>query len=465
MSRTSTTFEHPIGAEGLFVLQIGSGDVRLHGVDGETVRIEDRHGSVLPDAFDIEAGDGSLAVRARKGFQFKTGPGRHTTPDLDVRVPRRATVVVEASSSDLTAEDLSGEQQFRTASGDIDLARVSGTVAIEAASGDVALMATGELRLRARTVSGDLEVRAGRLAEVSAATTSGDLAIAGELAPDGTHKIETVSGDTILALAGGVRIEVSTVTGDVSADVPHRSERADGRRVVVVGDGRARLVASTMSGDIHIVKARPHDVPVEPVPALAPPSAPPAPEPAPSDPPALPTRPSPLLTTRPACGSCAVSSAARSTWPKPAAGSRRSTPRGSARTRPVSDALERVLQLVAEGRLTAEEAAPLLDALEAAQAPPPSAPAAPGEPGSLSDDTPRVRGPHRGLRRRSQGRQPAYPARPGAERVGWRPRAVRGGHPADPRGDQRRRQGTRVRRRGRKGRRRPRGDRVARWMR
>ena len=54
----------------------------------------------------------------------------------------------------------------------------------------------------------------------------------------------------------------------------------------------------------------------------------------------------------------------------------------------MSDALERVLQLVAEGRLTAEEAAPLLDALEAAQAPPPSAPAAPGEPGSSPDDSP-----------------------------------------------------------------------------
>ena len=63
-------------------------------------------------------------------------------------------------------------------------------------------------------------------------------------------------------------------------------------------------------------------------------------------------------------------------------------PPGSARTRPVSDALERVLQLVAEGRLTAEEAAPLLDALDAAQAPPPSAPAAPGEHGSNPDDSP-----------------------------------------------------------------------------
>jgi hypothetical protein len=54
----------------------------------------------------------------------------------------------------------------------------------------------------------------------------------------------------------------------------------------------------------------------------------------------------------------------------------------------VNDAFERVLQLVAEGRLSAEEAAPLLDALEAAQAPPPSAPAVPGERGSDSDDTP-----------------------------------------------------------------------------
>ena len=57
----------------------------------------------------------------------------------------------------------------------------------------------------------------------------------------------------------------------------------------------------------------------------------------------------------------------------------------------MSDALERVLQLVAEGRLTAEEAAPLLDALEAAQAPPPSAPAAPGEPGFLPTTAPRPR--------------------------------------------------------------------------
>ena len=78
MSRTSTTFEHAIGAEGLFVLQLGSGDVRLHGVDGETVRIEDRHGSALPDGFDIEAGEGSLAVRASSSRPVRDGIPRRT---------------------------------------------------------------------------------------------------------------------------------------------------------------------------------------------------------------------------------------------------------------------------------------------------------------------------------------------------------------------------------------------------
>ena len=193
-----------------------------------------------PHGFD-RAGEGSLAVCARKGLPAQVRPdgtARLTWTCASAPGDDRR----RASSERLTAEDLSGQQQFRTASGDIELARVSGSVAIEAASGDVALVATGELRLRARTVSGDLEVRAGRLAEVSAATTSGDLAIAGERSgrnpPDRDRQ-----RDTILALAGGARIEVSTVTGDVSADVP-QLRRSDGRRVVVVGDGRARLVAA-----------------------------------------------------------------------------------------------------------------------------------------------------------------------------------------------------------------------------
>ena len=60
-------------------------------------------------------------------------------------------------------------------------------------------------------------------------------------------------------------------------------------------------------------------------------------------------------------------------------------PPTSPTSRPVADALERLLQLVAEGRLTADEAAPLLDALEAKGPDPhsqegPATPAGPSAP-------------------------------------------------------------------------------------
>src|SRR4051812_42055317 len=62
--------------------------------------------------------------------------------------------------------------------------------------------------------------------------------------------------------------------------------------------------------------------------------------------------------------SCARSNPASSTSPRRWTASQRSMrPRTSAGRRPMADSLEQVLRLVADGRLTAEQAAPILDAL------------------------------------------------------------------------------------------------------
>ena len=254
------TIEHTIGREGVFVLRLRHGDVHLQGTEEDSVRVTGEDGTAIDDAFTVERGEGSLAIGTTRGLRITRGASHHGVPSLSVRVPARATVVVEAGSADLSAADLAGEQRYQTVSGDVTLSRVRGSVAIEAVSGDVKLSASGTLRLRARTVSGDLSARAGRLAAVELATTSGDVSLGGELEPDGTHRIETVSGDTLLAIAGGARVVVSSVTGDVRADVPHRSEGGRGRRVVIVGDGQATLTASSMSGDVRIVKPRPFEL-------------------------------------------------------------------------------------------------------------------------------------------------------------------------------------------------------------
>jgi hypothetical protein len=286
MTATATYMEHEIGGEGLFVLRLRDGAARLRGVDGDTVRVTAEED--LEEVFRVERGNGSLSLIAANTFEIHIGRGRHS-PDLDVDVPRRATVVIEATSASVSSDGLSGDQRYQTVSGDVSLTSVAGAIVAEAVSGDVRLLARGALDLQARTVSGDLEVRAGRIDRLAAGTTSGDVRVAGELDPGGTHRIETVSGDMLLALAGGVRLVATTVAGDVRSTLPHRSEGGRGQRVLIVGDGAATLETRSMSGSVKLVEAQHLDrtahvtPPVPPVPPAARPEAAPT-VPADSDP-------------------------------------------------------------------------------------------------------------------------------------------------------------------------------------
>ena len=311
MTVTATQVEHPIGTDGLFLLRMRGGAARLRGVDGETVRV--RTDADLEGSFRVERGEGSLSIQAAQTFDLRVGRRAAHAPEFDVDLPHRATVVVEVASADLTADSLRGDQRYRTVSGDLSLRSVAGSVEIDAVSGDVRLSAAGELALRARTVSGDLEVRAGRIANLGVTTTSGDVRFAGELATGTTHRIETVSGDMTLALAGGVRLVASSLAGDVRlvasslagdvrSDVPHRSEGGRGHRTLIVGDARSTLETSSMSGSVRLVQARdidsigqgPVEAPVAPEP---PPPALPAP-PAVPEPPAAPSLAEPIATAR-----------------------------------------------------------------------------------------------------------------------------------------------------------------------
>jgi hypothetical protein len=202
---TSSSLEHEIGADGLLAIRLRDGEVRLRAVDGGTVRVRDANGHDLADSFAIEAAAGSLSLKAGRGLEIIVGSrsmrrgSRRRTPDLDIDLPRGATLVLEAASGDIEADGLQGDQRYRTASGDVVLHGVSGKVSIEVVSGDVDLGATGEAQVTIRSVSGDIEVRAGTLSALQVNTTSGDIGVTARLAGPGPFAIETVSGDGRLA--------------------------------------------------------------------------------------------------------------------------------------------------------------------------------------------------------------------------------------------------------------------------
>ena len=299
----SRVLTHRIGADGLFVLRVDFGDIRIRGIDGEVATVRAADGEPL-DGLEVEPGERSLAIRSRRsadllGSDFLDfarrgrGRGRARGParDLQLEIPAGATVVVEGASADVDVRGMHGDQRYRSASGDLVLADVRGSLTIEAVSGDVEVGADGPVSITARTVSGDLEVRAGSIAELHATTTSGDLRVSGKFDGNGPFAIETVSGDGTLAPVNDVRVEAKTITGDIDSDRPSRREDTDGRRVLIVGAGGPTITFRSTSGDLRII------APTGPTPVTAPtPVDPPAPAgpPSPAAPPtATPIPPAP----------------------------------------------------------------------------------------------------------------------------------------------------------------------------
>ena len=194
--------------------------------------------------------------------------------------------------------------------------------------------------------------------------------IAGAFAPGGDHLVTTTSGDVELAVEGGVTIDVRTVSGDVGRDHPDLREHTSRRDPLVIGNGAARLAVRTLSGDIEVRAGRDRSqrvagaappsgfapgAPVGPIAPAQPPRQPRTSRPARSDPTWPWIRP-------PRSPSSRHWHVARSVWPKPSvAWARRSTT--------VADPFGDILRLVAEGRLTPAEAAPILDALAARERP------------------------------------------------------------------------------------------------
>lgn len=242
MTRGGWREAHQIGLDGLVVLRLRDGDVRIRGIEGDTatVRTSDADDAT---SLSVERGTASLTITAGNGT---------ATPDLDLEIPVRATVLVEASSSDIRAEGLLGQQRYQTTSGDIQVRDVAGDLSVEAVSGDLEITAVAAASIAARTVSGDLEIRATALAALRASTTSGDLTIDAAFVADGPYTLETVSGDAGLISRGPLRVETTTLTGSTSGAGDVVAEGRDNARIFVAGSGGPTVRFRSTSGDFHL---------------------------------------------------------------------------------------------------------------------------------------------------------------------------------------------------------------------
>jgi len=288
---------HEIGERGRLALRVTNPDVEMRGDDGTLARVRitfeiraasDAEADEIFDGlrYRVTQGAGSLEVSEPKHEAgaglgslvrlFGIGSGQVDT-SLEVDAPRLTDLRYDGVSAELTSIGFRGSQEYRTVSGDLVLDGTGGDVRIKGVSSDITLRAEAPLSLEISTVSGDISAVAPRIEQLRAATVSGDVELEGLLADGPEHRVETVSGDVSLGVSDNLTVEVRGLSSDAHVRLPHRSEGSRDRRRYVIGDGRAQLLFSSMSGDIEVrPPRRPVAASTPPAPAapIAPPRSP-----------------------------------------------------------------------------------------------------------------------------------------------------------------------------------------------
>jgi hypothetical protein len=241
---------HRIGENGQLTLSSISGSVEIRAADSDeaVVIARSEHGRADSLPLSVWKSDGILQVEVADRGSLAALAGwftRRDGIDFQVTLPRRARVTINTVSADVKSDSLSGEQTYKTVSGDLVLTPDAGRIRATSVSGDVQLRGSGEVELSTSTTSGDVSVRGASLTGFDARTVSGDVEIEGGLAAGPPHSVETVSGD----------LSVDTRSG-VTVDIRRGMDFGGGPRSLVTGDGAARLRFRTLSGDVHVAGAR-----------------------------------------------------------------------------------------------------------------------------------------------------------------------------------------------------------------
>lgn len=154
------------------------------------------------------------------------------------------SLVFRSGSGDLSFGNVRGEAAVKIASGDVEGGMVDGDLTVHSASGDVRVAGVGGTAT-IRTASGDSEIgRAG--GSVQATTASGDVEIA--QAETGRLNLKTVSGDVTVGVAPGTRVwlDLASTSGDAISEL-------DGSG----GEGASlEIHAASVSGDILVRRAK-----------------------------------------------------------------------------------------------------------------------------------------------------------------------------------------------------------------
>lgn len=258
------------------------GVVQLDQIGGDVVVTTWDRAEVRILAYAEHAGIDARITRGRivLGLQLDNGRNRIGESRFEVTVPAgtrvkaasiRGSVAVdgvrgdvEASSTNggVTVRDIEGRTTLASVAGSVTATDVVGSVSASSVSGSVSLRDV-EGTVRASTVTGAIALRDVRARSVVAGTTNGSVTFQGPLERDGRYEFTSHAGTVSLLLAPdvGADLSIETYSGTLDTDFPVTLGPASRRGArprsfeLTLGDGGARVVAQSFSGNVLLKRA------------------------------------------------------------------------------------------------------------------------------------------------------------------------------------------------------------------
>jgi len=237
-------------------ITIPAGDVDVTTIDGDESHVVVEGDDKLVAQTIVELRGDQLVVdfHGKRGMlgitiavgDFSFGGGRL---HVRARVPHGVKARIATASADMTLQGRFAALEAKTASGDLAVnGEIETNAVVKTVSGDVRLGPVGG-ELRVQSVSGDVGVRSAG-GSLVAKSVSGDLRV--ESIRTGHAELTSVSGDIEVGIASGssVDVDATSVSGELSSDVPLASVPGD-------GDGGPTVVVrgKTVSGDFKVARA------------------------------------------------------------------------------------------------------------------------------------------------------------------------------------------------------------------
>ena len=258
----------PLGRNGAVEIRLHAGEIIVTGWARSEVRVRgtSERGEIRLEATPSRVEIGTRPEHSRRGEAH-----------VEITVPEGTRLTVSGSSADVSVRGVKGEVEVATMNGDVAIDNASSRVSFESVSGDVQISRVqGDLRGEAmsgeigitdvageveiESVSGDLTLHNVRSRFVRAETVSGNIEFEGRTESGGRYDFASHSGDVRLLLpsALGALIAVETFSGTIDSDFPitlQPGQRHGKEFEFQVGDGGARIGATSFSGGIYIQRS------------------------------------------------------------------------------------------------------------------------------------------------------------------------------------------------------------------